>query len=231
MRDCFVQMANVGSDSRVVGVHLPRLGAFAPGGIEMLRERFSENKYLRLHSLIGPPLLERILQETERSHFAPRAHGHIGSELCLPNDSIPSALLHFLVNESHFFKFVQSVTSCERIGCFAGRIYRMRPDSGHYDSWHDDLGNHRMIGLTINISQGGYEGGVLEMRDVLRNVEFAVPNTGLGDGILFQLSSHLKHRVTSVIGHNAKTAFAGWFCSEPNFLEQLKRRSATVQES
>ena len=38
---------------------------------------------------------------------------------------------------------------------------------------------------------------------------------GNGDAIIFRLASHLQHRNTNVTGSTPKTAFAGWFRSDP----------------
>jgi hypothetical protein len=49
-----------------------------------------------------------------------------------------------------------------------------------------------------------------------------VANTGPGDALLFRIARHLTHRVTPVDGTADKTAFAGWFRSEPEFIALLK---------
>jgi hypothetical protein len=48
-----------------------------------------------------------------------------------------------------------------------------------------------------------------------------LPNLTPGDGIMFRIDSGLRHRVTEVTGSVPKTAFAGWFRSEPSFGEIL----------
>ena len=97
-----------------------------------------------------------------------------------------------------------------------GRVYRMIPGSGHYDSWHSDMIGHRMIGMSINLSPEPYSGGVFQLRERdSEQILYEVANTGLGDAILFRLADHLQHRITDVDGTIPKTAFAGWFQSEP----------------
>lgn len=98
---------------------------------------------------------------------------------------------------------------------------------GHRMRWHDDVerAKGRMIGMSINLSAEVYRRGVFQLRDrrsarVLREL----PNTGFGDAVLFRIAADLEHRVTPVVGGAAKTAFAGWFCSRPDFRSSLMKR-------
>jgi hypothetical protein len=49
-----------------------------------------------------------------------------------------------------------------------------------------------------------------------------VTNTGLGDAIVFRLSDDLQHRINEVRGAQPKTAFAGWFRSDPALRTKLR---------
>jgi hypothetical protein len=82
------------------------------------------------------------------------------------NDPICIGLLTVLANDHRLFDFVRQVTSCPAIGSFIGRCYRMLPNAGHYDSWHDDVANHRMIAMSLNLSPSR----------VLKNSLFGSPN-------------------------------------------------------
>ena len=97
------------------------------------------------------------------------------------------------------FQMVQQVTGCGPIGCFTGRVYRMLPGPGHYDSWHTDAIEHRIVGMSVNLGRGMYTGGVFQLRE-LRSQKLLseVANTGPGDAILFRISPDLAHRVTPV---------------------------------
>jgi hypothetical protein len=223
----------VDDDSRTVPgspIQLTSLGTrilASAAKVQVLRTQFAERQHVRLRNLIEPTLLERVAREIDRGAFHQRAHKKIGVELGMAADSLPVHLLRFSVNTSPLFKFVQQITECGRIGCFDGRIYRMLPVPDHYDSWHDDVMNHRKVGMSINLSVSGYEGGTFQLRDLTNGTEVHVPNIGFGDAILFQLGSHLKHRVTPVEGKLPKTAFAGWFCSEPDYLSLFRQQVST----
>src|SRR5262249_11041355 len=159
----------------------------------------------------------------EEEEFQDRTHEGIGREQCLPGDSVTSILLNFLFNNSKLFDVVQSITGCERVGSFSGRVYRLLARPGYGDSWHDDWSDHRMIAVSVNLSVERYDGGVLQIRDRKSPADIQdVVNTGFGDAVIFRLADHLEHRVTNVEGTIPKTAFAGWFLAQPDFLSLLK---------
>jgi 2OG-Fe(II) oxygenase superfamily len=78
-----------------------------------------------------------------------------------------------------------------------------------------------LLALSINLGKQSYEGGVLEIRRHKSQESVQVVNTEFGDAILFRLADYLEHRVTNVEGTVPKTAFAGWFRSQPDFWASL----------
>lgn len=136
------------------------------------------------------------------------------------------AMLVLLANDSRLLTFVRSITACAPIGCFDGRVYRMR-GVGHFGRWHSDTGVDRLIGMSVNLSETAYEGGRFELRSAdSDHVVWQITNTGPGDAVMFRISDDLVHRVTAVRGDNPRTAFAGWFQSRPDFLSLLKSNTA-----
>jgi hypothetical protein len=86
--------------------------------------------------------------------------------------------------------------------------------AGHTDDWHDDTSDGRLLAMSINLSPRGYQGGVFQMRESKSHwTLMEIANTGLGDALLFRVSSDLQHRVTEVQTGEPRTAFAGWFHS------------------
>ncbi len=189
-----------------------------------LAAEFNHQHYLRLSELLDPGLLHSIQLEIDRGEFYKRVHKGIGNDLCLKGGgSTAFGALLFLMNDEELFQIIQDITKCARIGCFDGRVYRVTPGQGHRDSWHDDQIEQRLVGLTLNLSKEVYDGGILQIRD--RNsgkILSEVANVGIGDAVVFRLSSRLEHRITEVKGKASKTAFAGWFRAKPDFLTLLK---------
>lgn len=203
-------------------LRLTRAGAVLSGSPEevaALRDAFQVRHCVKLRTLLEPGLLRWTLDQLEAAQFRVMTHGNIGSELCMCKNVV-SDMLHLLTNDSRFRHFIEEVTGCGHIGCFMGRVYRMTADAGHSDSWHSDIvpGETRMIGMSLNLSPDDYEGGIFELRTAADHCSLGrFPNQGLGDAIVFRLAPYLEHRVAAMQGHLPKTAFAGWFFSEPEF--------------
>jgi hypothetical protein len=213
-----------------VMIQLTRSGTTFSGEVEnltRLRAKFRQTHFLRLHQLIQPELLKQVVCSIEKAQFKPAIDAGIATELRLENNPALH-ILQFLANDRRLFQIIDSITDCGRIGCFAGRIYRFVPGLGHYDSWHRDLTESRMIAMSINLSPQPYAGGILQLYDDTSGQIQGITNTGFGDGILFRIAPQLRHRITEVSGTTAKTAFAGWFQSTPDFYTELKRDPALI---
>ena len=199
--------------------------------LDDLRKQFDRQHHVRLPELLEPSLLSFIQNEIERGEFYERIHAGIKSnkELCMKQNSAFGALLLF-INDEKLFKMIQSITQCDRIGCFEGRVYRVIPGQGHHDAWHSDMAENRLVAMSINLSTEVYAGGTLQIRDcVSERIVSEVPNVSSGDAIIFRLSQGLQHRITEVKGKALKTAFAGWFRAKPDFLSLLKGVSAPAE--
>jgi len=200
--------------------------------LRQLRTDFAQLHYLKVPQLLGPELLDFLQSQIDRAKFYEKTHEGIGSnkELCMTQNSVFAAL-QFLVNDQKLFEFVREVTQCDRIGCFQGRVYRVSSGAGHHDSWHDDLGEDRLVGMSINLSREAYAGGILQLRDRASGVIVSeVSNAGHGDALIFRLSPNLQHRITCVEGVAAKTAFAGWFRAQPDFVTLLNKQATANSE-
>lgn len=175
-----------------------------------------------LKGFLAPPLLLQVQLQLERGDWYERDHGAIASELCLRTDATVG-LLHFLVNDPLVFTTVGAITGVTGLSCFGGRVYRRLPGS-HHDSWHADTMAGREVGMSLNLGTTAFEGGAFEIRDentqVLRG---AIANTGQGDAILFSIAEGLEHRMAPLGGSHHKTAFAGWFGRDRNYLAALHR--------
>jgi 2-oxoglutarate-Fe(II)-dependent oxygenase superfamily protein len=214
-------------------VRFTRSGVMAtatPDDLQRLRRQFDDTHCVRLHGLMAGDLLRFVRQEIAQGEFADRAHGEIAVEACMQANAALT-LLYFLSNDPRFFEFVRQVTGCGLIGSFIGRIYRMVPGAGHYDSWHTDTIGDRMVGMSLNLSPEVYAGGLFQLRErASKAIVTEAPNTGEGDAIIFRIADTLEHQVTPIEGSVAKTAFAGWFVSKPDFLSLLTTEGEPPQE-
>ena len=190
--------------------------------IQELRPEFESRHYLILPNLLGGGVLNSVSQRIQTASFRLRVYEGIGQDLC-PNDAQTTSRLNFLCNNRRLFEAIEAITRCGHLGSFIGKIYRMNPDADHFDSWHDDVHDNRKIALSINLTEEPYDGGILELRDAKsKQVISRISRTGFGDGVIFRIADYLEHRRTPVTGRFAKTAFAGWFRSQPEFHQVLR---------
>ena len=194
------------------------------GEIESAREWFRAHGYLKLRGFIEPHLLASLLDGLDHTPFRNRVHEGIGTELCAEEGPV-SSTLEFLMNDPAMTAAISSVTKCGAIGCFEGRVYRLVPQTDHYDSWHSDVGQDRLIAMSINLGRRPYEGGVLQFRRaddarILGEVE----NRTTGDAVIFKVDPALRHRVCAVEGTEPRTAYAGWYRAAPDFRTLLRTR-------
>ena len=184
---------------------------YAPDAAE--RARFASQQWLRLPGLFDDTLLQRFDAAVSSVQFAETAHASLAasSRDLRVTGAVASELLVLLCNDPVVLRAIEDITGCEPLTRFNGSIYRMLAESGHQQTWHDDLIDGRRVTLSVNVGAARHEGGVLEIRERETGRRIArVPNPSRGEGVLFKLDPSLEHRVTPVTS-GVKTAFAGWF--------------------
>lgn len=207
---------------RITGSTSPSEQLPVPSAEELtqLREEFRRRHHVLLPGLLDFDLADDIARRVEHSDFYRLEHEGIGVEACMTRNATLAWLL-LLVNDVRFLEIVRSISGCDPIGHFQGRVYRLEPAADHYDSWHTDLGEGRMVAMSINLGTRSYEGGALEIRERPGGATVKAKNARMGDGLLFALGEQLEHRVMPVTGDTPRTVFAGWFKAGPSFLSLL----------
>jgi len=175
-----------------------------------LRDEFGKHHCVVLPGLLDRALADGLARRVEQSDFYRLEHEGVGVEACMESNATLAWLL-LLVNDNRVRDVVESISGCGQIGHFDGRVYRLEPATEHYDSWHSDLVDNRLVALSINLGTQQYEGGALQIRDRRTNEMAERRNPELGDALLFELGEYLEHRVMPVAGENPRTVFAGWF--------------------
>jgi hypothetical protein len=195
-------------------IQLTRRGANfsgSPSDLRAMRAQFQREHYIILPKLIEPELFQTILKRIESAPFVKKEYNGIVAQSVM-DDPATFSLLLFLLNTPEFQRLVQRITGCRKIADFSGRVYRLNPGTNDRIVWHDDVSDHRMITLSLNLTAQEYRGGTLQIRrrsseEILHEVR----NTGLGDALLMRVAKDLKHRVLPVEGDVPRTALAGWF--------------------
>ena len=193
-----------------------------------LRQQFAEQKWVMLPNLLEPALLHYLLQHLaaarfivkhEVDHHAGEEENEFGTTLFVPPTETALFLFHLLLNKPALFQLVQAISGCPPIGNFMGRIHRtVAGDSTHQIDWHDDIADHRLLGLNINLSTEAYEGGLFCLRERPTQQMLAeVGNLGLGNAFLFCISPDVEHCLTPVGGQGSRTVGVGWFRAQPDW--------------
>jgi 2-oxoglutarate-Fe(II)-dependent oxygenase superfamily protein len=202
-------------------VRITRRGASFSASSEDLQRasaRFESEHALHLPAFIDAELLSVVQNHIEVDGFGEHVHDTLPSrpvDLRL-NQGPAWALLLLLTNDAPFLDFVRTLTRHPEIQSFAGSVARRVPGAGHEDAWHSDAVEGRLAALTVNLSRESYDGGLLQIREEPGGkIAYELKNTGPGDAVIFKIDPRLKHRVTPPEGRAPRTAFAGWFVTDP----------------
>jgi hypothetical protein len=233
VRDPTREMKNSRMGSSLI--QLTRRGvvfAGSPSDLRALRAQFQRDHYIVLPKLIEPELFQTILKRIESAPFEKKEYDGVVSQSVM-NDSLTYSLVAFLLNMPDFQRLVQRIAGCRKIGDFIGRVYRLNPSTDDRIVWHNDMCDHRMITLSLNLTTQEYRGGALQIRrkgseEILHEVR----NTGLGDALLMRIAKKLSHRVLPVEGDVPRTALAGWFrWQKEDFHSRVRNASRTSAEA
>jgi hypothetical protein len=188
-----------------------------------------QRDWRRNHSIVLPHFFDSALLEMVRAHlrgaeFFDNPHPASGRETTMKKDRIIWRL-DFLMNTAALLQQVETLTGCHPLRSFHGRVYQLTPGTDQGHDWHDDFEHHRRLGVSVNLSDRVFDGGVLQLRDDRTKAMLAeVSNTGAGDCVIFRLGDDIEHRVLPVIGEVPRQAYAGWFHDGPTQLDRLAAR-------
>jgi len=198
-----------------------------------LKEVFFTHHCVVLVQLLGPALRDLMLEKLESAQFYSKSHKdcqaqEFASDLTVRENEGALHLIHFVLNNPKFIETIREITGCTAIASFAGRIYRNLPAENHQLDWHSDTDQpERLLGLSINLSNQPYQGGIFQLRKKNSgeiNCEVACDRPG--DAHLFLISPKLQHRVTRLEGNSSRTSAAGWFFSAPDRVTLLRTLSS-----
>jgi hypothetical protein len=200
--------------------------------IAELRAEFGAVHCVRLPQLLEPSLLSFLERRLEQGRWETKVHEDIAEEYTL-RDLPALNLLHFVTNLPHFRNFIEEITGCGPLRRFRGRIYRMTAAAGHYDHWHDDNFNNRLVGMSVNLSLRPFRGGLFQLRErKSERILAEIANTGPGSALIFRIAEKLQHRISDMEGDEPKTAFAGWFRPDlPELFEELRANASIATPS
>lgn len=209
-------------------IQIKQNGKVLTNDLEELRSEFAGQSCLRLPQLIEPPLLEHLLRQVATARLVTKFERdedeEFGKVLFVPQTEPALFVFHLLLNNRKLFQVIEEVTQCLPIGNFFGRLHSSVPGGNHHIDWHGDNADHRLLGLTIDLSNADYGGGVFQLRQkASQEIICEVPRQHVGDAFVFRISPLLQHRLTMIEGGGPRTVGVGWFRSQPDFPSFAKR--------
>ena len=186
-----------------------------------LAAEFRARQCLQFPQFFSAELIGTLLRRIDDSAFEEKENEGVGIDQAMEKNAAFHAL-HLAMSDPQLLDAVERITGVTPLRSFAGRVYRMLPNTGHALDWHDDGEAHRLIAVTVNLTPTPFAGGVFQLRKkgtatLLREVH----NTGLGDAVMFRVAPSLEHRVTALEGATVRTAVAGWFTSLESYWNEI----------
>jgi hypothetical protein len=177
--------------------------------------RFLSEHRLHLPQFLAPEVLALLTSRLARAPFRERVAHNVhppAVDLKLAEPALHGAM-RWMMSDPLLLSTIGNVSGVVGLDSFNGAVYRMTSQEKHRDSWHDDVDGRRAVGITVNVSDGRFVGGELQMRrTATRELLWRFANIGEGDALLFAIDRALEHCVAPVTGGVPKTALAGWFC-------------------
>lgn len=195
---------------------------------QMLRAKaeFEEKQIAMLPGFLEPALVHYLLRHVAAAQMTLKREidsnqQEFGKSLFTPLTEPAWFVFHLALNRPALFQLIAQITGCVTPENFFGRIHRSLPGTDQHIDWHNDLGDHRLIGLWVNISDSPWAGGLFQLREksterVIFELGGEADRTMAGDAFIFRISPELEHRSTPVASGGARTVGVGWFREQPS---------------
>jgi hypothetical protein len=177
------------------------------------RERFRRDRALAFSDLIDAALFGRLLQLCDRAEFVVDTLADVARrQLEVPGTA--GNALALALKRPELLRWLEKATGCGPLNSTFGRVVQNTVGKPHHLDWHDDLPEDpmRRLGITVNLGQKAYEGGLFELR-VKKTRQIVVRHRHVepGSALMFEVSNDLEHRVWPITDGGPRRIFAGWF--------------------
>ncbi|MGB0522458.1 MAG: 2OG-Fe(II) oxygenase [Flammeovirgaceae bacterium] len=189
--------------------------------LKKYQEMFAEQHALVFPHFLHPSLESFITSYLTNATYYIKSHINqnnqrlIAKEFALDLDNMLYKVLSFYLNNPKLLEVIKSITGLQEIKSFQGRIYKFEESENTFDNWHSDVRTEteeRLVGISINLGNMPYEGGVFKLRNrATQQLYTEVKHDQWGACHFFRISPKLEHMVTNVSGTQARIVYAGWF--------------------
>jgi hypothetical protein len=202
---------------RLVGIPSPisvgSQGTEVRGDPADFAESFKRHRAIAFSDMIDPAFFRQLLQLCGRAQFVTDLETDIAQRQ-RETPGIAGGALALALKRNDLLRWLEKATGCEPLHSTFGRVMQIVPGGAHRLDWHDDLPEDptRRLGITINLSENAYEGGLFEIRvkktrQVLARHRHEMP----GSVLIFDVSDELEHRVWPITAGGPRRIFTGWF--------------------
>jgi hypothetical protein len=142
-----------------------------------------------LKNVLEPSLLQFLLNKIEQGPWQEQVHGTKAVEDELWDDTAYAAI-HIAANAAPLLEAIREISGSRDVTSYYGRIYRFGSSSRHRDNWHHDNQDNRRVGMSVNLTQRRYAGGVFQLRRKgAEEILVEHSNYELGDATLFRIDA------------------------------------------
>lgn len=187
--------------------------SFAKGCERTAAAALAERPAIVLSGLLAPELRRMIDPVLRHPFVEQRVEGSPGMRRVEQGIQPASRALELALRRAPLLRWLERVSGCGPLIRVEGEVAEYRPGGEDYLSWHQDLHKPgRKLALVIDLSDGGYEGGIFELRDKQsKQVLIRHHHDQPGSALLFRIAEHLEHRVLAVTSGGPRRVFACGF--------------------
>ena len=189
---------------------------------EAQKAAFKERHLARLSNFVEPSLLGTMKAMLDAGTFHHADHTAqddnrkcfvLATELRLELNDPLGKLLRFITCRTDLYQAIgELIDADDAIHGFFGRCFKRLPE--HYDGWHQDSIEGRLVGLSLGLQPEPFVGGEFQMTNSKTGVTTTFPPPSFGEATIFDISPHLIHRVRRVKTETPRISWAGWFTKD-----------------
>jgi hypothetical protein len=163
-------------------------------------------------------LLSKLIERCRTGEFCPDAAGGLGSREVESPQRVGGAI-NILLQRAPLLRWIERATECGPLATVAGRVVQTLANGSDRLYWHDDREDTgRRLGITINLSDAPYDGGVFEMRIKRRDrIEWAFRHETPGTALIFDIRPNLEHRLLPLVSGGPRRVYTGWFMQDRDY--------------
>ncbi|MEO9131885.1 MAG: 2OG-Fe(II) oxygenase [Sphingomonas sp.] len=178
---------------------------------ESLAGGFARYRAIACADAIEPRLLSSLMRLCREGDFKSDEVKGLGHrEVESPQRA--GRVINLALKRTALISWLEGVAGCGPLGNVEGRVVRAVANNHDQLVWHDDLDDpRRRLGITINLSEQRYEGGLFELRDkVTHDVLTTHLHLEPGTALVFDVAPDIEHRVLPVTAGGPRCVYTGW---------------------